>query len=93
MPEGAQRTGTEWTTRSSADGPGGCRADVEFGVAADAYRSDRDRRSSRLGAVALQIVFGLALFAAVLAAWWGVQGSIGLLGLVVAVVVGLAGLS
>ena len=72
---------------------GGCRADVEFGVAADAYRSDRDRRSSRLGAVALQVVFGLALFAAVLAAWWGVQGSIGLLGLVVAVVVGLAGLS
>lgn len=71
----------------------GSRADVEFGVAADAYRSGRDRRSSRLGAVALQAVFALALFAAVLAASWYATGSVSLVALAAAVAVGLLGLS
>lgn len=69
------------------------RADVEFGVAADAYRSERDKRSSRLGAVGLQVVFALAVFAAALAVGWGVAGYVSLLGLVVAALLGFAALS
>ena len=69
------------------------RADVEFGVAADSYRSERDKRSSRLGAVGLQVVFALAVFAAALAVGWGVAGYASLLGLVVAALLGLAALS
>lgn len=69
------------------------RADMEFGAMADAYRSERDRRSSRLGAVALQVVFAAVLFAAVLAASWAVFGRVSLLWLCVAVLAGLAGLT
>ncbi|MCI8468058.1 MAG: slipin family protein [Eggerthellaceae bacterium] len=69
------------------------RADVEFGVPADSYRSDRDKRSSRLGAVALQVVFALVLFAVVLGAWWFAFDEVTLAGLVVAVAVALLGLS
>ena len=69
------------------------RADAEFGVAADSYRSERDKRSSRLGAVALQVVFALAVFAVVLAAAWQLAGYVSLLGLAVAAVLGLAALS
>ena len=71
----------------------GRRAEVEFGTTADAYRSSRDRRSSRLGAVALQVVFGAALFALLLAADWHVTGGVSLLGLVLAAAVGLVGVS
>lgn len=71
----------------------GRRANVEFGGAAEAYRSGRDRRSSRLGAVALQIAFGAVLFVGVLAICQGMRGSVTVLGLVAAAVIGLLGLS
>ncbi len=83
--------GARYPLYEGASGNG--RTDVEFGAAADAYRSGRDRRSSRLGAVALQAAFGLALFAVVLAAAWQAAGGVSLLALVAAAVVGLLGLS
>ena len=42
------------------------RAAMEFGVSADAYRSDPDKRSSRLGALALQAAFAAVAFLTVL---------------------------
>lgn len=84
------------STSDGASAPGyraAARTEMEFGLSADAYRSDRDRRSSRLGAVALQVVFGGVIFAAVLVAAWMALGKMTLLWLGVAVAAGLLGLS
>lgn len=55
------------------------RAAVEFGVSADAYRSDASKRSSRVGALCLRLVVSLLIAALAL---WGVsilRGSVDLL--------------
>lgn len=70
----------DWAVRShEADR----RAAVEFGVSADAYRSDVTKRSSRMGAVCLRTVM-----AAVLAglSMWGMAALIGSVDLVVVLV-------
>ena len=64
------------------------RAEMEFGVTADAYRSDPGKRSSRLGAVALQAAIALVAFALVLLACELAFGGIVLASLLAAVVVG-----
>ena len=43
------------------------RSEMEFGVAADAYRSDPSRKATRNGAVMVTVVLALAAFLAVLA--------------------------
>ena len=42
------------------------RSEMEFGVAADAYRSDPSRKATRNGAVMVTVVLALAAFLAVL---------------------------
>ena len=90
---GVSRGPREDGVRCEDDVTMGRRADMEFGMAADAYRSDRDRRSSRLGAVALQVVFGAVLFALILAADWRITGGVSLPGLILAAIAGLVGVS
>lgn len=69
------------------------RAEMEFGAFADAYRSDSSKRSSRLGAVALQVSVAVVVFAMILFAAQGLRGSITLVALCVAAVAGLLVLS
>lgn len=44
------------------------RSEMEFGVAADAYRSDPAKKATRNGAVMVTVAFSIAAFAMVLAA-------------------------
>ena len=69
------------------------RSEMEFGVAADAYRSDPSRKATRNGAVMVTVVLALAAFLAVLALWYVVAGGLSLVGIAVALVVGLGVLS
>ena len=69
------------------------RSEMEFGVAADAYRSDPSRKATRNGAVMVTVVLALAAFLAVLALWYAVAGGLSLAGIAVALVVGLGVLS
>lgn len=69
------------------------RSEMEFGVAADAYRSDAGLKSSRNGAVMVTVVLALAAFAAVCGIWQVLLGGLSVVGVVVAVVTGLAVLS
>ena len=69
------------------------RSEMEFGVAADAYRSDPSRKATRNGAVMITVALALAAFAAILALWLVLTGSLSVAGIVVALVVGLAVLS
>lgn len=62
---------------------------MEFGVAADAYRSDPSHKATRNGAVAFPIVLAAGLAVAVVALWWLAAGSIGLAGVACAVVAAL----
>ena len=50
------------------------RAAVEFGVSADAYRSDVTRRTSRVGAEALRLVLSALVFGLAL---WGFAAAFG----------------
>ena len=83
------RAGSAVAGRGDADR----RAAVEFGVSADAYRSDVTKRSSRAGAEALRlamavIIFGLALWG--LSAVSGADGSqVTLVGLLVSLAIGV----
>lgn len=65
------------------------RSEMEFGVAADAYRSDPSHKATRNGAVAFPIVLAAGLAVAVVALWWLAAGSIGLAGVACAVVAAL----
>lgn len=65
------------------------RAEMEFGVTADAYRSDPSKRSSRLGAIALQGSFAVAAFAVVLMAFNALSGDIDLAAFLTALVIGI----
>lgn len=69
------------------------RIEMEFGVAADAYRSDPSRKATRNGALALQIALAAAAFALVLAAFYAIVAEVGFAAVCVAVLVGLAVLS
>ncbi|PNV64548.1 hypothetical protein C2L80_11345 [Rubneribacter badeniensis] len=66
---------------------------MEFGVAADAYRSDPSRKATRNGAVMVTVILALAAFLAVLGAWYALTGRLSLAAIAVALVVGLAVLS
>ena len=69
------------------------RSGMEFGVAADAYRSDPSRKATRNGAVMVTVILALAAFLAVLGAWYALTGALSLAAIAVALVVGLAVLS
>ena len=69
------------------------RSEMEFGVAADAYRSDPSKKATRNGAVAITITLALAVFVAVVGLWWLVAGSISIVGIVVSLLAGLGTLS
>ncbi|MDR3900388.1 MAG: slipin family protein [Slackia sp.] len=69
------------------------RSEMEFGVAADAYRSDPAKKATRNGAVMVTVAFSIAAFAMVLAASVAICGELTLMGILVSVVVALAMLS
>ncbi len=69
------------------------RSEMEFGVAADAYRSDPAKKATRTGAVMVTVAFSIAAFAMVLAASVAICGELTLVGILVSVVVALAMLS
>lgn len=69
------------------------RSEMEFGVAADAYRSDPAKKATRNGAVMVTVAFSIAAFAMVLAASVAICGELTLVGILVSVIVALAMLS
>lgn len=69
------------------------RSEMEFGVAADAYRSDSAKKATRNGAVMVTVAFSIAAFATVLAASIAICGELTLVGILVSVAVALAMLS
>lgn len=69
------------------------RSEMEFGVAADAYRSDPVKKATRNGAVMVTVAFSIAAFATVLAASVAICGELTLVGILVSVAVALAMLS
>ena len=69
------------------------RSEMEFGVAADAYRSDPTKKATRNGAVMVTVAFSITAFAMVLAASVAICGELTLVGILVSVVVALAMLS
>ena len=69
------------------------RSEMEFGVAADAYRSDPSRKATRNGAVMVAVSFALVAFAAVAGLWWLIAGSLNIVGVLVAILTGLGTLS
>ena len=69
------------------------RSEMEFGVAADAYRSDPAKKATRNGAVMVTVAFSIAAFAMVFAASVAICGELTLVGILVSVVVALAMLS
>lgn len=83
-----KRIDREGTTRDERDSYR--RSEMEFGVAADAYRSDPSRKATRNGAVIVTAVLALASFCVVLALWCAVAGVLSLAGIVVALVVGIS---
>lgn len=66
------------------------RSEMEFGVAADAYRSDPAKKATRNGAVMVTVAFSIAAFATVLAASVAICGELTLVGILVSVAVALA---
>lgn len=78
----------EWVVRShEADR----RAAVEFGVSADAYRSDVTKRSSRVGALCLRLALAVVLAALALWGCAALAGGVDLVAVLVALLVfGLA---
>ena len=69
------------------------RSEMEFGVAADAYRSDPTKKATRNGAVMVTVVFAIVAFAVTLGASAAICGELTLAGILVSVVVALATLS
>ena len=69
------------------------RSEMEFGVAADAYRSDPAKKATRNGAVMVTVAFSIAAFAMVLAASVAICGELTLVGILVSVAVALVMLS
>ena len=69
------------------------RSEMEFGVAADAYRSDPTKKATRNGAVMITVVLALVAFALVFALFAAAFGRLTLTGIIVSVLVGLIVLS
>lgn len=69
------------------------RSEMEFGVAADAYRSDPTKKATRNGAVMISVVLALVAFAVALAAFILALGKFTFAGIIVSVIVGLTVLS
>ena len=69
------------------------RSEMEFGVAADAYRSDPTKKATRNGAVMITAVLALVAFALVFALFAAAFGRLTLTGIIVSVLVGLIVLS
>lgn len=69
------------------------RSEMEFGVAADAYRSDPAKKATRNGAVMVTVAFSIAAFATVLATSVAICGELTLVGILVSVAVALVMLS
>ncbi len=69
------------------------RIEMEFGVAAEAYRSDPSKRATRNGALALQAALAALVFCVVLLVSYLAFGDIGVVAVAVAFLAGLAMLS
>lgn len=69
------------------------RSEMEFGVAADAYRSDPAKKATRNGAVMVTVAFSIAAFATVLATSVAICGELTLVGILVSVAIALVMLS
>ena len=69
------------------------RIEMEFGVAAEVYRSDPSKRATRNGALALQAALAALVFCAVLLVSYLAFGDIGVVAVAVAFLAGLAMLS
>lgn len=69
------------------------RIEMEFGVAADAYRSEPEKKATRNGAVALQVALAAAVFCLVVSAFFLACGKVGVAAVVVAALAGAAMLS
>lgn len=69
------------------------RSEMEFGVAAEAYRSDPSKRASRNGAVVFTVVLALLCAMAVIALWLLAAGRLDFLSVAAAIAVGAVVLS
>ena len=65
------------------------RSEMEFGVAADAYRSEPSKKATRNGAILLQIALSLAVALAVIVVWYLFSRTITLVSLLLALIGGL----
>lgn len=69
------------------------RSEMEFGVAAEAYRSDPSRKATRNGAVMFTVAAAIVAALVVVGVWYLVAGSIGVGGVIVALLAALGALS
>ncbi|MBC5584597.1 slipin family protein [Eggerthella sp. NSJ-70] len=63
---------------------------MEFGVAADAYRSDPSKKATRNGVIALQIIVAAIVFVLVVAGFYLATNEVGIVSLLVAALAALA---
>lgn len=66
------------------------RIEMEFGVAADAYRSDPSKKATRNGVIALQIIVAAIVFVLVVTGFYLATNEVGIVSLVVATLAALA---
>lgn len=69
------------------------RSEMEFGVAAEAYRSDPTKKANRNGATLFSVALALLCVLAVIVAWYVIAGSLGIVSVAVAAAVGIVVLS
>ncbi len=69
------------------------RSEMEFGVAAEAYRSDPTKKANRNGATLFSVVLALICVLVVIVAWYAVTESLDIVAVAAAVVVGIVVLS
>lgn len=69
------------------------RSEMEFGVAAEAYRSDPTKRANRNGATMFSVVLALICVLVVIVAWYAVTESLDIVAVAVAAAVGIIVLS
>lgn len=69
------------------------RIEMEFGVAAEAYRSDPSKKATRNGALALQIAIAVAVFCLVIWLFYLAFSEVNIVAIAVSALLGLAALS
>lgn len=69
------------------------RSEMEFGVAAEAYRSDPTKKANRNGATLFSVVLALLCVLVVIVAWYAVTESLNIVAVAVAAAVGIIVLS